>query len=74
MKHTIMIVDDHPIVREGLRQIIESYDDLAIVAMASDGEDALKKLAELDSFPELVIVDLLMPQDGWWIFNRPVSR
>ncbi len=75
MKHTIMIVDDHPIVREGLKQVIESYDDLAIVAMASDGEDALQKLDELDSFPELVIVDLLMPRmDGGSLIDQLVGK
>lgn len=75
MKHTIMIVDDHPIVREGLKQVIESYDDLAIVAMASDGEEALRKLDELDSFPELVIVDLLMPKmDGESLIDQLVGK
>ena len=75
MKHTIMIVDDHPIVREGLKQVIESYDDLAIVAMASDGEDDLQKLDELDSFPELVIVDLLMPRmDGGSLIDQLVGK
>ena len=75
MKHTIMIVDDHPIVREGLKQVIESYDDLAIVAMASDGEEALRKLDELDSFPELVIVDLLMPKmDGGSLIDQLVGK
>ena len=70
-----MIVDDHPIVREGLKQVIESYDDLAIVAMASDGEEALRKLDELDSFPELVIVDLLMPKmDGGSLIDQLVGK
>mgnify|MGYP003384758862 CR=1 FL=1 len=53
---TLMIVDDHPLLRKGLRQLIELEDDLELVAEASNGQDALN-LVE-DSEPDLIILDL----------------
>lgn len=61
MKH-IMIVDDHPIVREGLANFIEIADDLTVVATASNGQEALEKLAALTRQPDLILVDLQMPE------------
>ncbi|WP_205396391.1 response regulator transcription factor [Streptococcus lutetiensis] len=61
MKH-IMIVDDHPIVREGLANFIEIADDLTVVATASTGQEALEKLATLTRQPDLILVDLQMPE------------
>lgn len=55
---TLMIVDDHPLLRKGLRQLIELEDDLELVAEASNGQDALN-LVE-DSEPDLIILDLNM--------------
>ncbi|WP_269139867.1 response regulator [Streptococcus gallolyticus] len=48
-----MIVDDHPIVREGLANFIEIADDLTVVATASNGQEALEKLAALTRQPTL---------------------
>lgn len=61
MKH-IMIADDHPIVREGLANFIEIADDLTVVATASNGQEALEKLAALTRQPDLILVDLQMPE------------
>ncbi|MCY7203071.1 response regulator transcription factor [Streptococcus gallolyticus subsp. gallolyticus] len=61
MKH-IMIVDDHPIVREGLANFVEIADDLTVVATASNGQEALEKLAALTRQPDLILVDLQMPE------------
>jgi len=61
VKH-IMIVDDHPIVREGLANFIEIADDLTVVATASNGQEALEKLAALTRQPDLILVDLQMPE------------
>lgn len=75
MTHTIMIVDDHPIVREGLQMVIENIDDLEVIATAADGEDALAKLKEMDDFPDLVVVDLLMPNmDGEALIDTLVDE
>ncbi len=58
----IMIVDDHPIVREGLANFIEIADDLTVVATASTGQEALEKIATLTRQPDLILVDLQMPE------------
>lgn len=55
---TIMLVDDHPLLRKGLKQLISMEDDLAVIAECSNGADALVKAAELD--PDLIILDLNM--------------
>lgn len=57
-----MIVDDHPIVREGLANFIEIADDLTVVATASTGQEALEKIATLTRQPDLILVDLQMPE------------
>lgn len=57
---TVLIVDDHPIVRQGLRQLLEVQDDLEVIAEAEDGQSAIKKIAEL--IPDVVLMDLVMPK------------
>jgi signal transduction histidine kinase len=57
----VMIVDDHQMVREGLRSILEQYDDLTVVGEASTGEQALQLARTL--MPEVIIMDMHMP--GW---------
>jgi DNA-binding NarL/FixJ family response regulator len=57
----VLIVDDHQMVREGLRCILEEYDDLTVVGEASTGEQALQLAGIL--MPEVVIMDMHMP--GW---------
>jgi DNA-binding NarL/FixJ family response regulator len=55
-KNRILIVDDHPLFREGLRQMIERYPGLTVCGEAADAEEAMKMLAELQ--PDLVLVDI----------------
>lgn len=63
MKQTrVMIVDDHPTVTEDVRSILETYDELNIVACLTNGEDALKHLEA--SLPDVVLLDLNMPGMG----------
>jgi DNA-binding NarL/FixJ family response regulator len=52
----ILIVDDHPIVRRGLRQLIGSEPDLEVCGEAADAPDAMQKVVE--THPDLVIVDI----------------
>jgi DNA-binding NarL/FixJ family response regulator len=60
---SILIADDHPIFRRGLRAVIESDSALKIVAEADDGEIALAEIARLE--PQIVILDADMPKvDG----------
>lgn len=55
---SIMLVDDHPLLRKGLQQLIDLSDDLEIVAEASNGAEAVALGAELD--PDLILLDLNM--------------
>jgi len=62
-KIRLVIVDDHPVVRDGLRGILESQPDFEVVGEASDGEAAVRITKTLK--PEIVLMDLRMPEmDG----------
>ena len=59
----LLIADDHLIVRQGLRLILETEDGFELVGEASDGAEAVKLAAELH--PEVILMDLRMPgMDG----------
>ena len=55
---TIVLVDDHPLMRKGIRQLIELQDGLEVVAEAGSGEEALRVIAEHQ--PDMVLMDLNM--------------
>lgn len=56
---SLALVDDHTVVRRGLRTLFESYPDFVIVGEASSGEEALARLPE--QIPDVVVMDLLLP-------------
>jgi DNA-binding NarL/FixJ family response regulator len=59
----ILIVDDHAVVREGLRAFLALQDGFEIVGEAADGEEAVARAAELE--PDVILMDLVMPKlDG----------
>lgn len=59
----IVVVDDHPVVRDGLRGMLDGQSDLEVVAEAGDGRDALAQVARHG--PDVVLMDLRMPElDG----------
>jgi two-component system, NarL family, response regulator YdfI len=59
----VMITDDHFIVREGLRMILETADDLEVVGEATDGAECLRLVPEIQ--PDVILMDLQMPHmDG----------
>lgn len=61
-KGTVMIVDDHPIVREGLEMLINMNPTLTVVASVADGEAAEAKLQSLSLVPDIIVVDLQLPK------------
>jgi DNA-binding NarL/FixJ family response regulator len=58
-KIKILLVDDHPVVRQGLRALLAQHEELKIVGEAADGAQAVLKVQELQ--PDLVLMDLEMP-------------
>ena len=56
----IVLVDDHPIVRKGLREVVEETPGMAVVGEAGDGEAALR-LIEAER-PDVVVLDVEMPR------------
>ena len=69
----IVIADDHPIFRSGLRMVIETDPLLRVVAEADDGESALAHILELQ--PDVVVLDINMPPpDGMEVARELHSR
>lgn len=59
----VLIVDDHPVVRRGLRTFLELHEDVRVLAEASTGSDAVSLAEELA--PDVVLMDLVLPDfDG----------
>jgi DNA-binding NarL/FixJ family response regulator len=56
----ILIVDDHPVVRHGLKAILGEHPDWEVVAEAEDGFEALDKVGQLT--PDVVVLDISMPK------------
>ena len=62
-KRRVLIVDDHPIVRQGLRRVMENEDDLVVCGEAESARDARTAIKELN--PDVVIADISLKQgDG----------
>jgi NarL family two-component system response regulator LiaR len=55
----ILLVEDHKIVREGTRQLLEQASDLTVIGEAADGEEAVRLATELD--PDVVVMDVRLP-------------
>jgi DNA-binding NarL/FixJ family response regulator len=61
-KITVLIADDHAILREGLHGLLEEYDDIDVVGEAVTGKDAVEKARALQ--PKVLLLDLIMPELG----------
>jgi DNA-binding NarL/FixJ family response regulator len=69
---TLVIADDHPVFRQGLRQIIEAEQGLTVLGEASDGQAALGLLQELK--PDVAVLDVNMPQLKGFDVAREVQK
>ena len=69
---SIVLADDHLIVREGLRALLEAEPDFTIVGEASDGPEALETVERLK--PNVLIINLVMPGLGGLEVTRLISR
>lgn len=59
----ILVVDDHPVMRDGLRAVIEQEPDMEVVGEAADGREAIEQFQRL--LPDVMLIDLQMPDvDG----------
>ena len=62
MKIKIFLADDHSVLRDGLRALLESAGDMEVVGEASDGREALKGIETLH--PDIAVLDISMPEMG----------
>ncbi len=59
MPIAILLVDDHPLFRKGLRLLLEEEPDMSVVSEAGDGREAIERARELS--PDVVVMDISMP-------------
>ncbi len=71
-KIRVLIVDDHAMFRQGIRALLEAYDDVEIVGEATHGGEALEKTRELA--PHVVLMDIGMPVMGGLEATRRIHR
>jgi two-component system NarL family response regulator len=60
MNVRVLIVDDHPMVTEGIQSILESYDDITVVGALNNGREAIDQVCALA--PDVILMDLNMPE------------
>ena len=58
-KITVMLVDDHPVFRQGLRRVLEGEDDIEVIAEVDDGQEALRQAKQL--VPDVMLLDINLP-------------
>lgn len=58
-KIKVLLADDHALVREGIRSLLQLHDDIEVVGEAGNGEEAIEKTRELN--PDIVVMDISMP-------------
>jgi len=69
---TVIIADNHPLFRSGVRQLIEANEGFQLIGEAGDCESCLFKMAEHQ--PDLLLLDLNMPQIGGFDVVRQLAK
>lgn len=69
----VILADDHALVTEGLRSLIDQQDDMTVVAMVEDGGDLLAML-ETPDIADIVVLDLQMPFSGFDVLRENTKR
>ncbi|MCB0162844.1 MAG: response regulator transcription factor, partial [Anaerolineae bacterium] len=57
---TVMLVDDHPLFRQGLRRVLEAQEGIEVIMEVADGEEALRLAKQLS--PDVVLMDINLPK------------
>lgn len=69
MSYTILVADDHDIIREGIKNILRKANEYELIGEACDGEEVLEKVASLK--PDILLLDITMPKkSGLEILNQ----
>lgn len=71
-KIRVLIVDDHTIVREGIRLLLEAQPDIQVVGEASEGGEALEKVRQLQ--PDIVLMDIGMPGMNGLVATQQIKK
>src|ERR1051326_6825065 len=71
-RYRILVADDHAIVRQGLKLLIDSQSDMEVVAEALDGEAALEQAAVVK--PDIVVMDISMPRTNGLSATRALKQ
>ena len=70
MSINVLLVDDHKIMREGLKSVLTKDSDIKVVAQASNGQEAVQKAVECS--PDVIVMDLSMPVMGGFEATRRI--
>ena len=68
----VLVVDDHAILRDGIRSLLESQDDIVVVGEAGDGSEAIELVREL--LPDIVLMDISMPKTNGLEATRSIKE
>ena len=68
----VMIADDQTILAEGIKSVLETSDQIEVIALVSDGAEAIRKIAE--NKPDVVLLDIRMPNMNGVVATKEIGR